>query len=178
MSKQEWVYKFDAEGNRIGLVQRETYDDEPVTLPANSVWGWYQDIEELVIEHERQREYRCELVPREKAMLDTEKKILQYRTKSGYCPAEYEETIEHWFRHASGTTGVHREQITRQNVRYVCEQMQRQLASYGVQHMTIRDIIETLNVISAVYASAEAHGYDKPLLTLNSKSHNRIKKSA
>lgn len=170
----EWVYTYDTEGNRTGMIEVDCPEpDEPHTIEDDS--RWFAPYEREIIRRERQRQVRYDISFRERAIADMEAHILQERFKSGYCPAEYEEVIEDWYQTDTGRWKRHRIHVTSQNVPFIYSQIQKRLASFGVNHMSYVDIREVLEIVSGAYQSADVRGLDKPIICL---SHNQLKKSA
>lgn len=170
----EWVYQYDGEGNRIGLVEVECAEPDDTHIIDDDS-RWFAPYEKEIIRRERQRQVRYDISFRERAIADMETKVLQERFKSGYCPAEFDEVIEDWYQTDTGNWKRHRIHVTSQNVPYIYTEIQKRLSSFGVNHMTFVDIREVLEIVSAAYQSADVQGLDKPLIRL---SHSQLKKSA
>lgn len=123
---------------------------------------WYDDLEREVIRRENAHKTRCTVTPRENEIARMEIKILQERRKNGYCPAEIDETIEHWYQTQSGQWKRHRVDITTQHTQYIYAEIQKRLASFGVNHMSIHDLRDVLDMVSAAYTSADVKQLHKP----------------
>ena len=162
MALTKWVYTYDDKGNRTGLAEVPVNDDTEDTI-ADKTRQW-DKVEQSFIDRSRAMRHRYEQSFRERAIADTERKILQERKKTGYCPAHYEERVRFKYQTASGNWKDVYEVIVKQNTSYIIAELQDRLATWGVHHMTGRDIQETLEVVSACYWSADVRALPRPIV--------------
>lgn len=162
MNRTEWVYTYDDNGNRTGLIEQAVTAD----VPPSPVQGqWYSDIENEIERRAVASSYRYTITPMEQAIFRAERNVLQRKPKRGVNMTTYERVLEHWYTKPNGVTGVERIKVQEQDTKLIASLIQKMVASYGVNSMTETDIYDILNVVSACYESADIRGLDKPLLT-------------
>lgn len=127
---------------------------------------WWDAIEREVIRRDNAHRTRHTITPREQQIAKMEVKILQERRKNGYCPAEIDEILEHWYQTSTGKWKVERVAITTQHKQYIYSELQKRLSSFGVNHMSVQDLRDILDMIDAVYQSADVQDLDKPIIDL------------
>lgn len=149
MSNDEWVYKYDDDGNRVGLVKKEA---APSPTKKAGMTSWYVAIENEVITREHWHDHHTTITPLERDMQRYELKALQDDRHKPF--SSYIRTIQ-TVRYTEAGYKV-TDDIDRvcQDESYIIKVIQKQLGSTGriIGYRQIRTILQD---ISDVYLAAD-----------------------
>lgn len=172
----KWVYRYDEQGNRIGLIEVPDEDTSNDDMAYGEFYTWYVKLEKAVIIHEMWSHYKTVISTVDQMVLNLELEALRYSEKNGFQPSITRKEIIDVYWTESGDKKHTKITINKQNVRWIYNYIRRRMQSMRMRFYD-RDISDTLHHVSNAYMASEMNRVPVIVLVSESLAH-RIRKIA
>lgn len=173
MNRTRWKYKYDADGNRVGLIEvDDTPDDDDMGYTATRAMEDDMDAK-LTLSR-----WRAMLTPREQSVAKAERRVMQAPSTKGRPNLSAKEVVrETWYRTATYKFKSEEITVTVADMAWIVKEIQKTTQSWGVKHMSIADIYDVLSTVTDVYMACDAIDGSVPMVDIGQARREKLRKA-